>query len=79
MRSCIFKNGQLVPYANFERNGQIVRESILDAKTNVLITAGEAGIVTLWTPLSWQTASTSSSSSSDLKMKSKKSNRATPY
>lgn len=69
-----------MPYANFEKNGQIVRESILDAKTNVLITAGEAGIVTLWRPLSWQTTSTNETSpSGHLKMKSKKSKRATPY
>ncbi|KAM7342444.1 WD repeat-containing protein 89-like isoform 2-T4 [Cochliomyia hominivorax] len=84
LRSCTIKNGELKPYANFVGNKQIVRESIFDAKTNILITAGESGFVTLWTPLEWQTTASNStemanSSSGSLVMKSKKSHKYTPY
>ncbi|XP_037815760.1 WD repeat-containing protein 89-like [Lucilia sericata] len=81
LRSCLVQKDELTPYANFEGNKQIVRDSLFDAKTNILITGGERGIVTLWTPQSWDssTTNTSSPSAESLKMKTKNVNRFTPY
>ncbi|XP_065368444.1 WD repeat-containing protein 89-like isoform X2 [Calliphora vicina] len=85
LRSCTLTNGKLIPHTNFEGNTQIVRESIYDAKTNIFITAGERGFVTIWTPLTWNETKTSSptidsSPSGSSKIKSQpKSNKFTPY
>ncbi|XP_016973586.1 WD repeat-containing protein 89 [Drosophila rhopaloa] len=40
----------LQPLANFQGNKQIVRESLYDSKSKSLITGGESGIVTVWSP-----------------------------
>lgn len=79
LRSLRFKNNQLLPFANFEGNKQIIRDSILDVNSNVLITAGEKGIVTLWTPQTRDLTTSNNSDSSELKMKTKKSNKVKPY
>ncbi|KAM7343751.1 WD repeat-containing protein 89-like isoform 2-T2 [Cochliomyia hominivorax] len=75
MRSLLIQNKQLLPHVDFQGNKQIVRESIFDVNSNVLITAGESGIVSLWTPQN----ATTNSNSNNLKAKKKKSNKATPY
>ncbi|XP_061393573.1 WD repeat-containing protein 89 [Musca vetustissima] len=77
MRSLAYQNKKLLPFANFDGNKQIVRESVYDANTNVLITAGEGSIVTLWTPDSNNVGN--NSGSSKLKAKKSKSNKANPY
>lgn len=41
--------GLLKPFTNFVGNKQIVRESLYDAKRDLLITGGESGIVSIWT------------------------------
>lgn len=74
MRSLLVQNKQLLPGVDFQGNKQIVRESVFDANSNVLITAGESGIVSLWTP-----QSSTNTSNSNLKAKKKKSNKAAPY
>ncbi|XP_065367826.1 WD repeat-containing protein 89-like [Calliphora vicina] len=74
MRSLMVQNKQLLPGVDFQGNKQIVRESVFDVNSNILITAGESGIVTLWSP-----QITSNSSNSNLKAKKKKSNKTTPY
>ncbi|XP_037815766.1 WD repeat-containing protein 89-like [Lucilia sericata] len=74
MRSLLVQNKQLLPGVDFQGNKQIVRESVFDINSNILITAGESGIVTLWSP-----QNSSKSSNSNLKAKTKKSNKATPY
>ncbi|XP_037948746.1 WD repeat-containing protein 89 isoform X2 [Teleopsis dalmanni] len=51
LRSLHVFNKTLVPLSNFEGNKQIVRESVYDMKTKCLLTAGETGIVSLWTPI----------------------------
>ncbi|KAM8711769.1 hypothetical protein ACLKA7_012302 [Drosophila subpalustris] len=67
----------LKPLTNFVGNKQIVRDSLYDAKRNLLVTGGESGIITVWTPA----ASNNSSSSAKLKIKSKaaKSHKQNPY
>lgn len=79
MRSLIYQNKKLLPFANFDDNKQIVRESVFDANSKVLVTAGEGSIVTLWTPQSTDAATTIGSESSKLKAKKSKSNKANPY
>lgn len=74
MRSLMVQNKQLLPGVDFQGNKQIVRESVFDVNSNILITAGESGIVTLWSP-----QITANSSTSNLKAKKKKSNKTTPY
>ncbi|EDW01628.1 GH20350 [Drosophila grimshawi] len=54
----------LKPLTNFVGNKQIVRESIFDATRNLLITGGESGIISIWTP-------EASNKSSNNKLKSK--------
>ncbi|ALC40491.1 CG12134 [Drosophila busckii] len=67
----------LNPLTNFVGNKQIVRESLYDAKRQILITGGESGIITVWTP----DASDSNKNSSQFKSKSKaaKTHKKTPY
>ncbi|XP_073812097.1 WD repeat-containing protein 89 [Musca autumnalis] len=77
MRSLTYQNKKLQPFANFDGNKQIVRESVYDANANVLITAGEGSIVTLWTPDSNNVGA--NSGSSKLKAKKSKSNKVNPY
>ncbi|KAL7736572.1 hypothetical protein ACLKA6_015214 [Drosophila palustris] len=66
----------LKPLTNFVGNKQIVRDSLYDAKRNLLVTGGESGILTVWTP-----AASNNSSSAKLKSKSKaaKSHKQNPY
>ncbi|XP_034477317.1 WD repeat-containing protein 89 [Drosophila innubila] len=66
----------LKPLTNFVGNKQIVRDSLYDAKRNLLVTGGESGIITVWTP-----AASNNSSSANLKSKSKaaKAHKKNPY
>ncbi|TDG47720.1 hypothetical protein AWZ03_005864 [Drosophila navojoa] len=41
--------GLLTPFTNFVGNKQIVRESLYDAKRDLLVTGGESGIISVWT------------------------------
>lgn len=68
----------LKPLTNFVGNKQIVRDSLYDAKRNLLITGGESGIITVWTP---DAANNNTGNSSKLKSKSKaaKSHKKNPY
>ncbi|XP_054739675.1 WD repeat-containing protein 89 [Anastrepha obliqua] len=70
----------LLPMADFIGNKQIVRASIFDQKSGVLVTGGESGFVTLWTAQNAAIDGESlASSSSALKHKHKKSKKNTPY
>ncbi|XP_030560102.1 WD repeat-containing protein 89 [Drosophila novamexicana] len=66
----------LKPLTNFVGNKQIVRESLYDAKRDLLITGGESGIISIWTP-----DAGSMINSSKLKSKSiaAKKHKTTPY
>ncbi|KAH8416097.1 hypothetical protein KR222_008117, partial [Zaprionus bogoriensis] len=66
----------LKPLTNFVGNKQIVRDSLYDAKRNLLVTGGESGIITVWTP-----DASSGNSASKLKSKSKagKAHKKNPY
>lgn len=77
MRSLLMQNNKLVPFGDYDGNKQIVRESVFDTNTNVLITAGESCIVTLWTPCDDATALPSEANK--LKVKKTKTNKAKPY
>lgn len=55
MRSLTLANQQLIPCANFVDNKQIVRSSIFNSKDNVMITAGEGGLISVWTKTPKQT------------------------
>lgn len=74
MRSLMVQNKQLLPLVDFQGNKQIVRESVYEKNSNILITAGECGIITLWTP-----QTTVSVGASNLKARKKKSTKSTPY
>lgn len=41
-------DGELNPYATFEKNKQLVRCSCYDARQDKFITAGESGIISVW-------------------------------
>ncbi|XP_013106446.2 WD repeat-containing protein 89 [Stomoxys calcitrans] len=77
MRSVKYESKKLLPYANFDGNKQIVRESVFDSKSNVLLTAGEGSIVTLWT--AQDNVLSTSSGANKLKAKKSKSHKANPY
>ncbi|KAH8299872.1 hypothetical protein KR044_007111, partial [Drosophila immigrans] len=66
----------MVPLTNFVGNKQIVRDSLYDAKNNLLVTGGESGIITVWT-----SDSSNNRTSSNLKSKSKaaKTHKKNPY
>lgn len=55
MRSLTLTNRQLIPCGNFVSNKQIVRSSIFNSKDNVMITAGEGGLISVWTKTPRQT------------------------
>ncbi|XP_068145975.1 WD repeat-containing protein 89 [Drosophila tropicalis] len=75
LRSVGVMKKKLQPLANFTGNKQIVRDSLFDAKRNLLFTGGECGFITLWTSDAVPQTITSSG-----KMKVKtKSNKMTPY
>ncbi|BFG04490.1 WD repeat-containing protein 89 [Drosophila madeirensis] len=66
---------KLDPLANFLGNKQIVRESLFDAKRQLLVTGGESGIVSVWTQ-----DATGNVGNSSGKLKTKiKSHKKTPY
>jgi WD40 repeat protein len=48
LRALKFENNELVPYANFAANSQIVRASAFCDSRNFMVTTGESGIVNLW-------------------------------
>ncbi|XP_037923486.1 WD repeat-containing protein 89 isoform X2 [Hermetia illucens] len=76
LRSVLIDKNDLSPFGNYESNKQIVRDSVYDPKSNILLTGGENAIVSLWNE-----ASTVSSPNS-LKMKTKvslKSHNKKPY
>ncbi|XP_055920130.1 WD repeat-containing protein 89 [Eupeodes corollae] len=50
VRSVQLQGKKLVPHALFDGNKQILRESLHDPTSNLVVTGGESGIVTLWTP-----------------------------
>ncbi|XP_075168244.1 WD repeat-containing protein 89 [Haematobia irritans] len=79
MRSLIYQNKKLSPYANFDGNKQIVRESLYDTKSNVLLTAGEGSIITLWSPQENIDGNASESGANKLKAKKSKSHKVKPY
>uniref|UniRef100_A0A0A1WUE4 WD repeat-containing protein 89 n=1 Tax=Zeugodacus cucurbitae TaxID=28588 RepID=A0A0A1WUE4_ZEUCU len=73
-------NKSLLPMADFIGNKQIVRSSIFEKKSGTLVTGGESGFVTLWTADSTsKDDGLLASCSSELKHKSKKSKKKTPY
>ncbi|XP_001361228.2 WD repeat-containing protein 89 [Drosophila pseudoobscura] len=70
----VLSKEKLEPLANFAGNKQIVRDSLFDAKRQLLVTGGESGIVSVWT----QDATGNASNSGKLKTKIK-SHKKTPY
>lgn len=69
----------LKPLTNFVGNKQIVRDSLYDAKRNLLITGGESGIITVWTPDAVNNNNTGSSAKLKSKSKAAKSHKKNPY
>ncbi|XP_055377080.1 WD repeat-containing protein 89 [Condylostylus longicornis] len=49
LRSLKVLNKSLEPLGNFEENKQIVRDSVYNSKSGIIVTSGESGIVTVWT------------------------------
>jgi WD40 repeat protein len=49
LKTMTFSNGKLKPSATFENNKQLVRCSSYDALSETFITAGESGIISVWT------------------------------
>lgn len=76
MRSLLLDNQQLQPFGKFIGNKQIVRSSIYNPKENVLITAGEGGLLSIWTKVPKQTKSPESMKE---KLKFKKPKDRKPY
>ena len=50
LRALKFENNEMLPYANFQGNSQIVRASAYCDVKNFMLTTGECGIVNLWRP-----------------------------
>ncbi|KAH8258026.1 hypothetical protein KR038_004821, partial [Drosophila bunnanda] len=50
LRSVSVSGKKLKPLANFQDNKQIVRDSLFDSKRGLLVTGGESGIVSVWSP-----------------------------
>ncbi|KPI94506.1 WD repeat-containing protein 89 [Papilio xuthus] len=48
LRALVVAGGRLLPYANFARNRQLVRCCHHDQARDLLVTAGESGIVSVW-------------------------------
>ncbi|EDW05479.1 WD repeat-containing protein 89 [Drosophila mojavensis] len=67
--------GLLKPFTNYVGNKQVVRESLYDAKRDLLITSGETGLISIWT----SDASDVKSNDNLRKMRFAKSRKSTPY
>lgn len=80
VRSVQLQGKKLLPHGLFDGNKQIIRESIYDPKSNLLVTGGESGIVTLWSQTPTEQPS-KSTGPNKLKAKSKvgKSHGKGPY
>ncbi|KAJ6643279.1 WD repeat-containing protein 89 [Pseudolycoriella hygida] len=78
LRSLAYRNETLVPSTDFIGNKQIVRTSVLNKNTNTLLTGGENGLITLWSTGAMADSKTNIKSS-NLKEKTYKKHKMTPY
>ncbi|KAG4077168.1 hypothetical protein HA402_016155 [Bradysia odoriphaga] len=79
LRSLVYRNETLVPSTDFVGNKQIVRTSLFNAKTNMLITGGENGLITIWSIGAAENTNTVVNKSSKLKEKAYKKHKSVPY
>ena len=49
LKTLMYRDGKLIPSATFKNNKQVVRCSSYDALSETFITAGESGIISVWT------------------------------